>query len=151
MTPFDPKWPKMKFDTGNVFIRSNYINTLIIRIQAHMSHRKRIFKPKSRIWPQMTPFDIWPSKVSMRNSHMPNESIGVKKPQKNGHVCPSHCAQIWILQVDFLEILNISRIRNENFDKFFDPKEPEYNIFGPIPEHSKITVFLFIQSPQYKW
>ena len=37
--------------------------------------------------------------------------------------------------VDFLEILNISRTRHENFDKFFDPNEPEYNIFEPIPEH----------------
>ena len=57
-------------------------------------------------------------------------------------------SKISILQVNFLEILNISRTRNENFDKFFDPKEPVYNIFRPIPEHSKITVFLFIQSPQ---
>ena len=80
----------------------------------------------------------------MRNSHMPNESIGAKKPPKNGHVCPSHWAQISILQVDFLEILKNSRTRNENFDQFFDPKEPEYNIFGPILEPSKITVFRFI-------
>ena len=30
----------------------------------------------------------------------------------------------YILQVDFLEILKKkSRTRNENFDKFFDPKE----------------------------
>ena len=85
----------------------------------------------------------------MHNSSIPNESIGAKKPLKNDHVCPSHCPQISTLQVDFLEILNISRSRNENFDKFFDPKEPEYNIFRPIPEHSKITVFLFIQSPHY--
>ena len=48
------------------------------------------------------------------------------------------------LRVDFLEILKNSRTRNENFDKFFDPKEPEYNIFEPISEPSKITVFLFI-------
>ena len=84
----------------------------------------------------------------MPNSHMPNESIGAKKPPKNGHVCPSHWAQISILQVDFLEILNNSRTRNENFDQFFDPEEPENNIFELIPEHQKIMVFLFIQSPQ---
>ena len=30
------------------------------------------------------------------------------------------------MQVDFLEIMNNSRIPKENFDKFFDPKEPEY-------------------------
>ena len=119
MTPFDPKWPKMKFDTGNVFIRSNYINTLIIRIQAHMSHRKRIFKPKSRIWPRMTPFDIWPLKVSMRNSHMSNEVIGAKKPPKNDHVSPSHWAKIFNI-----EILNISRIRNEILINFSPPKNP---------------------------
>ena len=83
----------------------------------------------------------------MRNSHMPNESIGAKKPPKNGHVCPSHWAQISILQVDFLEILNNSRTRNENFDEFFDPEEPENNIFELIPEHQKIMVFLIIQSP----
>ena len=78
----------------------------------------------------MTPLDIWPLKVSMRNSHMSNEAIGAKKPPKNGHVFPSHWAKILNI-----EILNISRIRNENFEKFFDPKEPENNIFGPIPEH----------------
>ena len=52
--------------------------------------------------------------------------------------------------VDFLEIVNNSRTRNENFDKFFDLKEPEYNIFGPIPKHSKITVFHFILAPRPK-
>ena len=83
----------------------------------------------------------------MRNSSISNEFIDAEKPLKNGHVWPVYCPQISILQVDFLEIMNISRTRNENFDKFFDPKEPEYNIFGAIPEHSKITVFLFIQSP----
>ena len=76
----------------------------------------------------------------MRNSHMPNESIGAKKPPKNGHVIPSHWAQISILQVDFLEILNNSRTRNENFDQFFDPEEPENNSFELIPEHQKIMV-----------
>ena len=116
-----------------------------------MSHRKRIFKPKSKIWPQMTPFDIWPSQVSTFNSGISNESIDAKKPLKNGHVCPSIKAQISILQVDFLEILNISRTQNENFDNFFDHKEPEYNIFWPIPEHSKITVFLFIQALGKIW
>ena len=35
----------------------------------------------------------------------------------------------------------------KNFDKFFDPKEPVYKIFRPIPEHSKITVFLFNYAP----
>ena len=84
----------------------------------------------------------------MRSKLMSNKQIGIKKSSKNGHVWPVKFAQISILQVDFLEILKNSRTRNENFDKFFDPKEPEYNIFGPIPQHSKITVFFFILAPQ---
>ena len=49
-----------------------------------------------------------------------------------------------ILQVDLLKILKNSRTRNENFDIFLDPKESEYNIFGPIPEPPKITVVCLI-------
>ena len=62
----------------------------------------------------------------------------------SGSLGSKNCAKISILQVDFLEILNISRIRNENFDRIFDPLEPENNIFGPIPEHSKIMVYIII-------
>ena len=114
-TPFDPKWLKIKFDTAIVFIVLNYISSDVFLTNPAISHRKQIFWSKSKIWPRMTPF-VW----------------------------PVNCAQISIFQVDFLEIFNNSRTRNENFDQFFDPKEPEYNIFGPIPEHSKITVFLCI-------
>ncbi len=144
MTPFDPKWPKMKFDTTIVFVVSNYIYPDVFMTNRAMSHRKRIFWSKSKIWPQMTPFDLGVLRPSIHPKLMSNEHIGIKKSSKNGHVWPVKFAQISILQVDFLEILKNSRTRNENFDQFFDPKEPEYNIFGPIPEHSKITVFLFI-------
>ena len=74
---------------------------------------------------------------------MSKEQIGIKKRLKNNHVWPVNFAQVSILQVDFLEILNNSRTRNENFDNFFDPKDPEYNILGQILENSKITVFIF--------
>ena len=47
-----------------------------------MSHHKRIFKPKPKIWPQVTPVDIWPSKISMRNSGISNESICAKNLSK---------------------------------------------------------------------
>ena len=144
MTPFDPKWPKMKFDTSNVFIISNYIYTEIFMTQTYMSHRKRIFRPKFKIWPQMTSFDLTVLRPSMHPKLMSNEQIDIKKSSKNGHVWAWKLPQILTLQVDFLEILNISRSRNENYDQFFDPKEPEYNVFGPIPEPSKITVFHFI-------
>ena len=75
---------------------------------------------------------------------MSNEHIDSKKSSKNGHVCPWKFPKNSILQVDLLEIFKNSRTRNENFDIFFDPKEPEYNILGPILEPSKITVFRFI-------
>ena len=132
MTPFDPKWPKMKFDTANVFISSNYTNDEVFMTHAYMSHRKRIFWSKFKIWPQLTPFDLAVLRPSMHPKLMSNEQIGIKKSLKNGHVWPVNCAQISILQVDFLEILNNSRTRNENSDIFFDPKEPEYNIFWRI-------------------
>ena len=144
MTPFDLRVSKMKFDTMTGFIVSNYIDPDVFMTHPAMSHRKRIFRAKFKIWPQMTPFDLGVLRPSMHPKLMSNEQIDIKKSLKNGHVWPVNCAKISILQVDFLEILNNSRTRNENFDKFFDPKEPEYNIFGPIPEHSKITVFLFI-------
>ena len=76
-------------------------------------------------------------------------SLFVPKTSQKPLTCVRHIRRISIFQVDFLKISNISRTQNENFDKFFDPKEPEYNTFGPILEHSKITVFLFIQSSQY--
>ena len=57
----------------------------------------------------------------MPGNVMLNEHIDIKKNSKNGHVCPWKFAQISILQVDFLEILNISRIQNKNFGIIFDP------------------------------
>ena len=89
------------------------------------------------LWVIKNEFLDWNLRFDLKRPHL---TLKFQDPRFN-------LSAIWILQVDFLEILNISRTRNENFDKFFDPKEPEYNIFRPIPEHSKITVFLFIQSP----
>ena len=118
MTPFDPKWPKMKFDTMIAFIVSNYIYPDVFMTNRAMSHRKRIFWSKSKIWPQMTPFDLGVLRPSIRSKLMSNKQIGIKKSSKNGHVWPVNCAKISTLQVDFLEILNNSRTRNENSDSF---------------------------------
>ena len=76
MTPFDLKWPKMKFDLSNVFIISNYIYTEIFMTQTYMSHRKRIFRPKFKIWPQMTSFDLTVFRHSMHPKLMSNKQIG---------------------------------------------------------------------------
>ena len=90
----------------------------------------------------MTLFDLGVLRRLKQSKLMSYKQIGIKKVKKGQSNV--NCAKISILQFDFLEILKNSRTRNENFDKFFVPKEPEYNIFGPIPEHSKITVLLFI-------
>ena len=61
MTPFDLKWPKMKSDTTIVFIVSNYIGSDVFMTHHAMSHQKRIFGLKSKIFVKMTPFDPkWP-------------------------------------------------------------------------------------------
>ena len=124
MTPFDPGWPKMKFDTGNVFITSNYISTEVFMTQACMSHRERIFKSKSKIWPQMTPFDIWPLKVSMPNSSISKESIGAKKKLSKMVTCVRRIGrkfQFWksifskfwiILELEMKILINFSTPRN---------------------------------------
>ena len=80
----------------------------------------------------MTPFDLGLLKSCFRSKLTSNEQIDIKKFKKWSRVT---CELRAIFQGDFLKILKNSWTRNENFDKFFDPKEPEYNIFGPIPEH----------------
>ena len=147
MTPFDPKWPKIKFDTGHVFIWSNYIYTEVFMTQVYMSHRKRIFKPKFKIWPQMTPLDLEVTRPNFPGRVMSNKHIDSKKSSKKGHVCPWKFPQNSILQVDLLKILKNSRSRNENFDIFFDPKEPEYIVFGPIQEPSKLPCSISFKPP----
>ena len=91
--------------------------------QACMSHRERIFKSKSKIWPQMTPFDIWPSKVSMPNSSIPKESIGAKNLLKMvtcvRHIsrkfqfCKSIFSKFWIfLDLETKILINFSTPKN---------------------------------------
>ena len=101
-----------------------YFGSLGSKNLSSMSHQKRIFGSKSKIWPQMTAFDLEVMRPYLRPKFMSMELV------------------------DFLEILNNSSTRNENFDRFFDLKEPEYNIFGQ--KHSKITVFHFIWAPRPK-
>ena len=128
----------------------------IFMTQAHISHCELFFKRKSKIWPQKTPFDIWPSKVSMPNFNMSTESLCVKKKRKivtcfrcyscKFKFCKSIFSKIsfWVLEI-FLIIKNISITQNEKFDKFFDRKEPENKIFEPHPKPQKIMVFLIVQ------
>ena len=79
MTPFDPKWPQVKFDTASLFKISNNIIPEVFMTQAYMSHRKGIFKPKSKIWPQMTPRCQIFSKLLLHPSLKFTESIDNKK------------------------------------------------------------------------
>ena len=79
MTPFDPDWPEMKFDTINLIFMSKIIIPQVFMTQAHMSHRELIFKPKSKIWPQMTPCCQILSKLLLHPSLKLIESIDNKK------------------------------------------------------------------------
>ena len=79
MTPFDLNRPKMIFDTDNVFIISKFTIPEVFMTQADMSHREVIFKPKSKIWPQMTPRCQIFSKLLFHPSLEFTESIDNKK------------------------------------------------------------------------
>ena len=79
MTPFDPDWPKIKFDTDNVFIMTKFTIPEVFMTQADMSHREVIFKPKSKIWPQMTPRCQIFLKLLLHPSLKFTESIDNKK------------------------------------------------------------------------
>ena len=114
MTPFDPKWPQIKFDTASVFIISNNIIPEVFMTQAYMSHRKGIFKPKSKIWPHMTPgFQIL-SKLLFHPRLKFTELIDGKQNKFWQQGTPANRPPIWVFQLKKQHFLINSRIQ-----KFF--------------------------------
>ena len=63
MTPFDPWYLKIKFDTSTGFIISKIIFPVLDMTKAYMIHRKQIFRHTAKLWPQMTLKDqiLWNS------------------------------------------------------------------------------------------
>ena len=75
--------------------------------EVYISHHKVIFKPKSKIWPQMTPSRRILSKLLFQRSLKLTESIDYKQNKFWSQGAPANCPQIWVFQ-----------LKNSIFDKF---------------------------------
>ena len=108
MTPFDPKWPQVKFDTASLFITSNNIIAEVFMTQAYMSHLKRIFKPKFQIWPQVTPLNLEVTRLNLPVEVMLDKHIEIKKKSKKRSRVP----------VKIPEKFNFANRFTQKFEKF---------------------------------
>ena len=126
MTPFDPKWPKMKFDTTMVFIVSDYIYPDVFMTYRAMSHRKRFFFVKIEDFTSNDPIWPWSFKDPRCTlSWCPTNKFASKKVQKmvtcdlwnsrQFQFCKSIFSKCWkILELEMKILINFSTTKNPN-------------------------------------
>ena len=143
MTPNDPRWnltPAMLlFDQITCKVKFSWLRAIWVIVNDFFGRNLRF----DLEWPLLTLRSRDPiSPVEWCQTNI----LTVKKVQKTVTCARENSRKIQFCKSIYSKFWKILELETKIliYIVFFDPKEPEYNIFGPIPEPSKITVFRFI-------